>query len=103
MSGKWQNSDRRSRLPADWPKIVAKVKQRDEHRCRAVLPSGKRCPRRGTDVDHIIAGDDHSLGNLQLLCPDHHTAKSSAEGLQAKRRKKQVRLRDDGPHPGRIG
>jgi 5-methylcytosine-specific restriction endonuclease McrA len=103
MPGNWEGSDRKSQLPNDWPAIVAAVKKRDEHRCRWILPSGKRCPRPGRDVDHIKDRHDHSMGNLQLLCEEHHAKKSSREGNTERRRKKQVRLRDPGRHPGTIG
>lgn len=97
----WENSDRRLRLPPDWPERVAKVKVRDGNRCTWRLPSGKRCPRRGTDVDHREPGDDHSLSNLQLLCPHHHGKKTAREGWAAKQKKKAPK-RPPERHPGQI-
>jgi 5-methylcytosine-specific restriction protein A len=48
------------------------------------------CGGDGADrVDHIVAGDDHSLTNLAAVhdaTPPHcHRAKSSAEGIDAQK------------------
>lgn len=102
MSGKWADSDRKGRLPDDWPLLVALVKRRAKNRCEAKLPSGKRCPRKGTDCDHIIPGDDHRLQDLQLLCKFHHGKKSAAEGNAARAKLKTQGLRPEEPHPGTI-
>jgi len=99
----WQGSDRRSRLPSDWKATRRTVLARDGYRCCAVLVDGTRCAEAGTDVDHIIAGDDHSLTNLQLLCRWHHARKSTAEGHAARAaRPRPGRQRPERPHPGRI-
>ncbi len=99
----WDGSTRRDRLPSDWPSLVQRVKKRDGFRCTATLPrSGKRCPRKGTDVDHKTPGDDHSLNNLALLCSRHHALKSSAEGRAAKQARWSVPLRTEGEHPGAL-
>lgn len=97
----WEGSDRRERLPDDWPDRVAYVKERDRGRCTWKLPSHKRCPRRGTDVDHRIPGDDHSYENLQLLCAHHHAQKTAREGLQG-RRKRRAPRRTPEAQPGRL-
>lgn len=102
MSG-WDNSDRRERLPENWAtELVPAVKKRDGGRCTWRLPSGKRCPRPGTEVDHRVAGDDHSLRNLQLLCGDHHAKKTAQEGRRAKAAKRASRYRSTEDHPGRV-
>ena len=98
----WETSDRRSRLPADWPAIVGRVKLKAQGRCQARLPSGKRCPRVGVDVDHVIPNDDHSLRNLRLLCEHHHDKKSSREGFEARQAFKQSKYRPREDHPGTI-
>jgi 5-methylcytosine-specific restriction protein A len=98
----WDGSDRKSRLPADWPIRVAKVKKRDGGRCTWRLRSGKRCPRPGTDVDHRKPGDNHDLANLQLLCAHHHGKKSSGEGRKARADRRALRYRAPEPHPGRV-
>lgn len=97
----WEGSDRRDRLPPDWAIRVAAVKERDQGRCTWRLPSHKRCPRLGTDVDHRKPGDDHSLDNLQLLCGAHHAKKTAYEGLSARRKRKAPR-RPPEEQPGRL-
>jgi 5-methylcytosine-specific restriction protein A len=37
------------------------------------------CGEPGVEVDHVRAGDDHSLANLQLLCAAHHRVKTLRE------------------------
>lgn len=76
----WDGSTRRARLPKNWPAIRRRIIRRDEGRCTALYSDGRRCDLPGTDVDHVIPGDDHTEANLQLLCPWHHTHKSSSEG-----------------------
>jgi len=53
-------------------------------RCEVIKKNGRRCWDKATDVDHIVAGDDHSPANLRGLCTWHHAKKSSAEGNAAK-------------------
>lgn len=84
MSGGWEGSDRKSRLPDDWPLLRQIVIERAGGRCEVVKRNGKRCWDKGTDVDHKVAGDDHSIQNLQLICEWHHKRKSSREGNAAK-------------------
>jgi 5-methylcytosine-specific restriction endonuclease McrA len=81
---------------------VAAVKKRAKGQCQKRLPSGARCPRRGTDVDHIIPNDDHSLKNLRLLCQHHHGQKSAVEGFQAREAFKRSRFRPREDHPGTV-
>ena len=71
----WATSDRHSRLPDDWPIRVAAVKRRDKGRCQATHHA-EGCDGRGTDVDHVRQGDDHSLDNLQLLSRPCHERKT---------------------------
>ncbi len=100
-SSKWAKSDRRSRLPSDWQQLRAKVISRAGGRCEAKMKNTTRCTDAGTDVDHITAGDDHSLTNLQLLCKWHHGKKSSYEGNQARPRYTERRPKE--AHPGITG
>lgn len=88
MSGGWKGSDRRDRLPADWPARRAFVLKRDLYRCTQVLVDGSQCRAMANQVDHVARGDDHSYENLTSLCEDHHAAKSSREGNEARRDKK---------------
>lgn len=90
-------SSRRERLPSDWQRIRRYVLRRDSYKCTI-------CSAKATDVDHIIAGDDHSLHNLQALCTQCHRKKSSSEGgkagaLSPKRAERKNKLRHDEVHP----
>ena len=99
----WETSDRRERLPDDWPARRGKVLKRDGNRCVWKLPSGARCPRTtGLEVDHIREGDDHSLRNLRTLCHDHHEKKTSYDGRRRKAKIKASRYRPSEDHPGRV-
>ena len=97
----WESSDRRARLPANWSDLVKQVWKRDGGQCTWKLPSGKRCPRKGADVDHRKNNDDHSLSNLQLLCRAHHDKKTQREAWAGRRRKKPAPRREE-RHPGRL-
>ncbi|WP_439377841.1 HNH endonuclease [Amycolatopsis lexingtonensis] len=96
----WRGSDRRERLPDDWDALRAEALKRDKHRCRI---GGPGCTRRATEVDHLVPGDDHSLGNLRAVCSTCHGQKSSAEGVAARARLRALRLRPQGRHPGSRG
>lgn len=70
--------------------------------CEATLPrSGRRCPDRGIDVDHIGDKDDHRLGKLRLKCEHHHDKKTARQGHQAWAAKKKKAKRPPEGHPGR--
>ena len=99
----WEGSDRRDRLPSDWPVIRSKVLKRDGHRCVWILQKSKtRCPREATEVDHIRAGDNHKMSNLRSLCEDHHKLKTSLDNRRAKGKIKASRYRRPEEHPGRV-
>lgn len=98
--GKWAGSNRRSRLPADWPKIRSRVLKRDGRICHI-------CHQPGADgVDHVIPGDDHSEANLRAVHhntpPYCHRTKSSSEGGRAAQAKRIPRKRPQERHPGLI-
>lgn len=98
MSGNWEGSTRASRLPHNWKAIRQLVIERDHGRCQEHMRDGTPCQDAGTEVDHIEAGDNHTLDNLRLLCTWHHKKKSSAEGNSAR-----IRLTEQHPkesHPG---
>jgi 5-methylcytosine-specific restriction endonuclease McrA len=99
----WGGSDRRQRLPADWYKRVRPaVLRRDLGICQicGVLAATKKGGRWiGGVVDHIVPGDDHRLANLQTICSTCDRAKSSAEGVAARR---PPRRRPSAKHPGLI-
>lgn len=94
-------------LPPDWFARVAAVKRRAKstsklgiEQCEYKLPSGKRCPRKGTDVDHKYDRNKHDVWALQLLCQAHHKPKTQQEALAGRQRpKKRIDPRDG--HPGR--
>lgn len=97
----WDDSDRKSRLPDNWPDLVRQVRERAGGRCEWLLPkTGARCPRRGSDCDHKVPGDNHALWNLQWLCKYHHGKKSSQEGLAARRSYAKPKPRRQERHPG---
>nr|WP_253208341.1 HNH endonuclease [Streptomyces sp. YPW6] len=101
----WLDSDRKGRLPKDWDRIRNRVLRRDGHQCTARDQYGKRCDELATDVDHIIAGDDHREANLRALCGWHHQRKSSREGAAAsvkKRRQIGKRFQRNEAHPGLL-
>lgn len=93
----WATSDRRTRLPPNWPHIRARILKRD--------PWCRKCGEyRSAEVDHVNRGDDHSDSNLQGLCVDCHKRKSSNEGGVAagiqRRKLAALRKRPPEPHPG---
>lgn len=98
----WETSDRRQELPSNWNGLVSQVKSRDGGRCVWRLPSGKRCPRAGRDVDHIGDPSDHSLRNLRLLCGDHHDARTRIQAIFAKRKAAERPRRAVEQHPGMV-
>lgn len=94
----WQGSDRRSRLPPDWPVRRKRILARDGYRCTHVrADTDTRCTAVATDVDHVERGDDHADSNLTSLCAWHHGKKSGGEGgsAAAARRRRPARK-----HPG---
>lgn len=92
MSGGWQGSDRKRRLPRGWDRIRAEVLARD--------PICKICgTRSSTQVDHVRPKtDDHS--HLQGVCYPCHKAKSSSEGGKAAAAVRPTRARPEEKHPG---
>lgn len=93
----WYTSNRKSRLPGNWIDLRRKVLRRDRYRCKIGIPG---CLGTATEVDHIIRGDDHSLGNLRAVCGNCHKQKTQAEATQARRRKSEARFRPEEKHPG---
>lgn len=97
----WENSTRRSRLPADWPRRRARILRRDRRRCRWPLTYGGECGAEANEVDHRNGGDDHSEANLWTLCRWHHNAKTQAEALAAQPQQ-QTKRRGADRHPGAL-
>jgi 5-methylcytosine-specific restriction protein A len=91
----WATSNRKSRLPHDWPTRRRAVLDRDAGICYL-------CGQPGADrVDHKTPGDDHSLANLGAVHdtnPPHcHRYKSSHEGAQARWKYSTERERETPP------
>lgn len=99
----WQNSDRRQRLPADWPKRRNRILLRDRHQCQTKLEDDTRCGEYATEVDHKEPSGSDEDWNLEAICSWHHGKKSSSEGgeAQAKERRRINRsFRRTEKHPG---
>lgn len=97
MSGGWQGSNRKSRLPSGWSKIRARILERD--------PVCKICNVRPSGFcDHIAAkADDHSEAGLQGVCGPCHDQKSAHEGAVAAASKgRPGRTRPPEKHPGLL-
>ena len=88
---RWYTSDRRYRLPSDWGRRKAAVRARAHGRCQAASHA-PGCNGVGTECDHIVAGDDHDLDNLQWLSHECHKAKTERENAERNRRRKLMRL-----------
>lgn len=98
----WDTSTRRQRLPKNWKQLRQQVFTRDRNLCQIRSEeTGYICGEPATEVDHIVAGDDHHLNNLQAICTWHHRRKSSAEGNAAKV-KYESRYRKPESHPGAL-
>ena len=78
----WQTG-RRDQLPPDWRRRRLLVKARAHGRCEWI-DRGTRCMTEGSDCDHRIRGNDHSLANLQWLCRPHHDLKTRREARDSR-------------------
>ena len=92
--------ERSKRLPSNWAALRKRVLARDGYQCRI---RSHVCSFHATEVDHIVAGDNHDLGNLQSVCSDCHKQKTSFEASSASRRKRELKLRPRDRHPGERG
>ena len=93
----WSSSNRRQRLPKDWPAIRARILKRDGYRCGLLLGG---CLTVATEVDHRVRGDNHDESNLQAVCSSCHKKKTLVEAREASRRKRELRFRPSERHPG---
>jgi 5-methylcytosine-specific restriction endonuclease McrA len=97
----WEGtSDRRERLPHDWPIRRPRVLRGASYRCQ-VQTDGIPCGEPANEVDHIVHGDDHSPENLQAICRWHHGRKTAAEGAAA-RKPRPTGRREPERHPGLL-
>lgn len=99
MTGPWEGSTRRQRLPRDWPAIRRRILARDGWRC-TWHDEGGRCTAPAGQVDHVHPGDNHDDANLAALCDMHHRAKSAREGNAARNVHRLARPNE--PHPGSL-
>jgi len=95
----WDTSDRRSRLPSNWATIRTRILDRDGWLCQLRYEG---CTRVASEVDHIIAGDNHHPTNLQAACARCHSRKSAAEGKAARDAIRNARYRPPERHPGLV-
>jgi 5-methylcytosine-specific restriction protein A len=102
----WSTSNRKSRLPADWPQRCKVILKRDGYRCQHVrYDTGAKCGAYANQCDHKDQDRswDHSYANLQSLCEHHHSVKSSSEGgnaaAKAAARRRDAKKRR---HPGLL-
>lgn len=114
----WTTSTRRQRLPNNWNKLRQQVLQRHNNKCAGLphpmgsptqkaggthTPTGRwhaaGCNRHATDVDHITAGDNHSIDNLQPLSRACHHAKTTAETLARTATRRAMTQHKHAPHP----
>lgn len=92
----WETSDRRERLPANWPEIRRGVLKDAGWRCQIRLPG---CTSMATEVDHVRFRDETSP--LQAACSHCHGKKSAMEGVAQRARLRAARKRPAPRHPGR--
>lgn len=96
----WYTSDRRERLPDDWPQLREAVRDRAGGRCEA-SPHALGCDRIGSECDHVIEGDNHSLDNLAWLSKSCHKAKTARDAARRNHARAMMRRRRE-DHPGRL-
>jgi 5-methylcytosine-specific restriction endonuclease McrA len=96
----WATSDRRSRLPRNWDDIRRQVKARAHGLCEATHHV-RACDGTGTDADHIHAGDNHQLTNLQWLSEPCHRAKTARETAARNTLNAALKHKPQPQHPGR--
>lgn len=94
MSGQWQGSTRRDRLPRDWRALCTATYTQYGHVCYL-------CGEYASQIDHVIPGDDHELTNLRPICVRCHGRKSGREGGIA-RAVRYSRHRPEETHPGSL-
>lgn len=97
----WSTSDRRARLPSNWPELRAATKRRAHGRCEQIKANGERCNAFGNQCDHVKRDGPDTLDNLQWLCPHHHDTKSAREGHDAARRAREKAMHPREQHPAK--
>lgn len=87
---------------AQWVKTRSLILRRDGYLCQPCLMLGR--PTQATEVDHVVPkanGGSDEWDNLQSICRECHSTKTSLESAEAQGRKpKQKRLEFDASgHP----
>lgn len=105
----WSSSHRKARFNRGWERVRRIVGERDGWRCQwpvidPVTGVSRVCGCPGREVDHkrraVNGVDDDSLGNLWVLCHEHHSYKTeleSAEARRVNRRRREVEARWEHP------
>jgi 5-methylcytosine-specific restriction endonuclease McrA len=94
----WANVPKgRSTLPRDWASRRQKVLARDKQQCQLRLGG---CLGKATDVDHKGHRDDHELDSLRAACRPCHNRRTSQQGAEARKRRRDQRFRPQERHPG---
>ena len=97
MSTGWKGSTRRARLPIDWDRVRRKVLKSADGMCQI---RAQGCDVLASQVDHVVAGDDHRLSNLQATCGNCHTKKTNYENKIRRNKKMALKKRPTDSHPG---
>ncbi|MGW6624221.1 HNH endonuclease [Nocardia sp. NPDC055002] len=93
----WSSSNRSADLPENWEALRSQVLRRDQWICQI---QGRSCLGAANEVDHILRGNDHSLGNLRAACSRCHGIKSAREGVTRREQLRAQRKRPTERHPG---
>ncbi|AZF98169.1 HNH endonuclease [Mycobacterium phage Cueylyss] len=93
----WESSDRRERLPSDWPRIRREVLRAAGHRCQ--IRYADVCTGLATEVDHVRYRDEESP--TQASCRPCHARKSAMEGVAQRAKLRAMKKRPPPRHPGR--
>jgi 5-methylcytosine-specific restriction protein A len=90
----WSTSSRRLTLPADWPRIRARILERDPV-CRLGYPGRwmtaagyVSCAVVSAEVDHIDSPTDHEPSNLRGVCVPCHRRRTQAQSAAARTRRR---------------
>ena len=89
---KWRDSKRRHRFNRGWPKVRARILERDGYRCQWLVRDEwgdvHACGAPANEVDHKRRDpvhDDDSDSNLWALCRYHHSLKTEWESAEQRR------------------
>lgn len=95
MSGRWFDSQRVHRLPSNWRELRRECFSLYGDICHVCHKPG------ADDVDHLHAGDNHSLANLRPIHNNPcHRRKSAQEGVAARARLRAQAKMPVEDHPG---